>query len=86
VAIEVNEAHPEGIARLPQDLQAAASGSVVAADPSRRLTLRAWLAFASLRSSIGAEAAAQAVFRSRAGDVLDALKIAAGSLRTEAPL
>ena len=86
VAIEVSEAHPEGIAQLPQDLQAAAKGSVVATDSSRRLTLRAWLAFASLRSSIGAEAAAEAVFRSRAGDVLDALRIAAGTARTEASL
>jgi len=83
VAIEVNEAHPAGIAQLPHDLQAAAKGSVVVSDPARRLTLRAWLAFASLRTSIGAEAAAQAVFRSRAGDVLDALRIASASLRTE---
>ncbi len=84
VAIEIKEAHPAGIAMLPHDLQAAARGSVVASDPSRRLTLRAWLAFASLRASIGAEAAAQAVFRSRAGDVLDALRIASPTLRAEA--
>lgn len=83
VAIEVTEAHPEGIGQLPQDLQAAAMGSVVASDPARRLTLRAWLAFASLRAQIGAEAAAQAVFSSRAGDVLDALRIAKGTNQTE---
>jgi hypothetical protein len=81
VCIEINEAHPAGIAQLPDDLRAAAKGSVVASDPARRLTLRAWLAFASLRASIGAEAAAQAVFRSRAADVLDALRIASTSLR-----
>jgi MoxR-like ATPase len=79
VCIEITEAHPNGIASLPQDLQAAAKGSVVAADPSRRVTLRAWLAFASLRSQIGSEAAAQAVFSARANDVLDALRIAATS-------
>ena len=78
VCIAITEAHPNGIASLPQDLQAAAKGSVVATDPSRRLTLRAWLAFATLRERIGAEAAAQAVFQQRAGDVLDALTIAAG--------
>jgi MoxR-like ATPase len=78
VSIEITEAHPNGIASLPQDLQAAAKGSVVAADPNRRLTLRAWLAFATLRERIGPEAAAQAVFQQRAGDVLDALTIAAG--------
>ena len=77
VCIEITEAHPAGIASLPQDLQAAAKGSVVATDPSRRLTLRAWLAFAALRSKVGAELAAQAVFAARAKDVLDALKIAA---------
>jgi len=76
VCIEINEAHPQGIATLPQDLQAAAKGSVVATDPARRLTLRTWLAFADLRTRIGADAAAQAVFNSRAADVLDALKIA----------
>ena len=76
VCIEVNVAHPNGIAKLPQDLQPAAKGSVVASDPARRLTLRAWFAFASLRSKIGAEMAAQAVFQNRAKDVLDALRIA----------
>jgi len=76
VCIEITEAHPNGIASLPQDLQAAAKGSVVASDPNRRVTLRAWLAFASLRTRIGAEAAAQAVFATRANDVLDALRIA----------
>jgi MoxR-like ATPase len=76
VAIEINEAHPKGIATLPVDLQNAAKGSVVASDPSRRLTLRAWMAFANLRTRIGAELAAQAVFQARAADVLDALRIA----------
>jgi hypothetical protein len=77
VCIEITDAHPNGIGSLPQDLQAAASGSVCAVDPDRRITLRAWLAFASLRNRIGSEAAAKAVFRSRGQDILDALKIAA---------
>lgn len=76
VCIEINEAHPQGINGLPQDLQKAAQGTVVAADPARRLTLRAWFAFAALRTRIGADAAAVAVFASRAKDVLDALRIA----------
>lgn len=78
VRVEIQEAHPAGIACLPQDLQAAAKGSVCAADPSRRVTLRAWLAFASLRNRLGPEVAAKAVFQGRGNDVLDALKIAAG--------
>jgi MoxR-like ATPase len=76
VCIEINEAHPQGLASLPQDLQLAAKGTVVASDPARRITLRSWLAFASLRNRIGADAAAAAVFQSRAKDILDALKIA----------
>jgi len=79
VAIEITEAHPDGIASLPQDLQKAAKGSVVASDPERRLTLRAWNAFASLRNKIGAEAAAQACFASRSADILAALKMAQAS-------
>lgn len=78
VCIEVNEAHPAGIASLPQDLQAAARGSVLATEPERRLTLRAWMAFASLRNLLGPEVAAQAVFNKRAADVLDALRVAGG--------
>jgi len=79
VAIPIAEAHPAAIGALPQDLQNAAKGTVVASDPARRLTLRSWLAFASLRTAIGDEAAAQAVFNSRATDVLDALRIAQAS-------
>jgi MoxR-like ATPase len=76
VCIEITEAHPDGLKRLPQDLQLAAAGTVTAEDPNRRVSLRSWLAFASLRNRIGADAAAQAVFQKRSHDVLDALKIA----------
>jgi hypothetical protein len=77
VCVEVNEAHPQGISSLPEDLQAAAQGTVISSDPARRLTLRAWKCFATLRKEIGPEMAARAVFQSRASDVLDALRIAA---------
>jgi len=76
--LEINEAHGEAIKSLPADLQQAAAGSIVA-DPARRITLRAWKCFADLRDKIGAEAAALAVFNSRAGDILDGLKIAKGA-------
>lgn len=79
VAIEIKEAHPQGIESLPHDLQKAAKGSCVATDPARRLTLRAWSAFASLRAKIGSDAAAQAVFANRAADILAALKMAQAS-------
>lgn len=78
VAIEIVDPHPEGVQALPPDLQAAANGTCGLADASRRITLRAWTCFASLRDRIGPERAADAVFGRRAKDVLDALKIAAG--------
>lgn len=77
VSLEIKTVHPEGIKSLPEDLQQAASGSGTA-EPCRRISLRSWKCFADLRGQIGDEAAAQAVFNSRAGDVLDGLKIAAG--------
>ena len=80
VCIEINDAHPEGLACLPQDLQPAAKGTVLAKDPERRVTLRSWLAFASLRERVGPDAAAAAVFQARGKDIIDALQIAgAGS-------
>jgi MoxR-like ATPase len=76
-AIEIVEPHPNGIAALPSDLQAAARGSVCATAAERRVTLRAWLAFAKYRELIGVEEAAFTVFGSRAADILNSLKIAA---------
>jgi MoxR-like ATPase len=75
-AIEIVEPHPNGIASLPSDLQDAARGSVCAAASERRVTLRAWLAFAKYRDSLGAEQAAFTVFGARGTDILNSLKIA----------
>lgn len=77
VAVHIQEAHPDAIDSLPEDLRQAAKGTV-AAPGDRRITLRAWLAFAGLREKVGMETAAQAVFGTdRAGDVLASLKIGA---------
>ena len=75
VTIEVDAVHPSAVTTLPEDLQKAALGSALA-DSDRRISIRAWQCFASLRASIGAEAAAAAIFAKRAKDVLDSLKIA----------
>jgi MoxR-like ATPase len=75
VTIEVDAVHPIALETLPHDLRNAALGSALA-DSERRIGIRAWQCFASLRSSIGAEAAAAAIFAKRAKDVLDSLKIA----------
>lgn len=82
VCVEINEAHPQGLESLPQDLQAAARGTVLAKDPSRRVTLRSWLAFASLRERVGPDAAAAAVFQARGKDIIDALQIASAGSST----
>ena len=82
VCVEINDAHPQGLASLPQDLQTAARGTVLAKDPSRRVTLRSWLAFASLRERVGPDAAAAAVFQARWKDIIDSLQIASAGSST----
>lgn len=76
-AIEINEPHPAGVARLPADLQQIARNTVCCSQPERRLSLRQWLAFAQLRGDIGAQDAATVIFGHKAAEVLTALTIAA---------
>lgn len=74
-AIEIEEPHPAAIDALPEDLRNAARGTVSAVGGDR-ITLRSWLAFASLRSTLGAETAAQGLFGERWQAVLDSLTAA----------
>jgi MoxR-like ATPase len=76
-ALEINEPHPNGLARLPADLQHVAKNTVCCEQPERRISLRQWLAFADLRRDIGLEDAAQVIFQRRADEVTAALRIAA---------
>lgn len=76
VAIEVTEPNPHAIAALPDDLQNAAKGSCVHPDHKLRINLRSWFEFAHLRTAIGAENAAIAVFGVRAKDIVASLAIA----------
>jgi hypothetical protein len=79
VRVEIDTPHPKGVDSLPEDLRDAARGTVTAQEPERRITLRAWLAFAALRVRADEECAALAVFgRERAADVLQSLRLAAG--------
>lgn len=78
VRLRIEEIHPNAIARLPKDLQSAAQatgGGDVEAE--RRLTIRAWLEFANLRTKIGPDMAAAAVFGARAKDILEAVHLRA---------
>lgn len=76
VCIEVDAVHPSALETLPHDLRNAALGSALA-ESDRRISIRAWQCFAALRSAIGDEHAAAAVFAQRAKDILNSLKIAA---------
>jgi MoxR-like ATPase len=74
VAVYVGTPHPDAIASLPDDLQAAAANSAGAdQDEDRPATLRRFKAYAQLRETVGQDAAAAAVFAHRAEDVLAAI-------------
>jgi MoxR-like ATPase len=74
--MEIDKPHPDAITALPADLQDAARGTVCAESAERRITLRAWLAFGSMRGVVGEEVAAAIHFgRDRAADILQALRI-----------
>lgn len=77
VAVYCGTPHPDAIAALPEDLQAAARNSSGRDEGDRPATLRRWKAYAQLRDVIDPDAAARAVFAHRAGEVADALKLQA---------
>ena len=82
VTIEVTAPNPEAIKALPEDLQEAAKNGALISDPSRKLSIRAWLEFNNLRlafsdsdkpTATSTKTAAKAVFGDRATEVLRAL-------------
>lgn len=77
IALEVNAVHPGALQALNPDIQKAARDTV-ALPAERRISIRAWQAFGQLRPALGEELATRVVFGQRAGDVLDALKLARG--------
>lgn len=72
---EIKSPHPDAVRALPEDLRGAARKTVALTGP-RRIGIRPWKAFAHLRDHLGEEAAAEAVFGPRAGDVMDGLRLA----------
>lgn len=74
ITIHVKTPNPDAIAALPEYLRAAAQSSA-AAEPARRLSLRAWFEFEALSDKVGHEIAAQAIFQKRAQDILNGLKL-----------
>jgi DNA polymerase III delta prime subunit len=73
----VSDTNPDAINALPEDLRVAAKRTAVG-DDDRRIGLRRWKAFATLREKVGEDVAGRAVFGSRHGDIVDALRLARG--------
>jgi MoxR-like ATPase len=84
VAIHIDKLHPDAVKQLPDDVQKAAERTALIENQERRISVRAWYAFAQLRQQLrrihGVEEAqrlaALAVFNQRAQDAIDALSIA----------
>lgn len=75
VHVEVKEVSPGAIAVLPDDLKKVAKDTAMLGE-GRRVSVRAWMEFARLREKIGEDMSAQAIFGDRAGDCINALKLA----------
>lgn len=73
----VRETNPAAIQALPEDLRESAKRTAVG-DDERRIGLRRWKAFAELREHVDESTAGRAVFGSRHGDILDALRLSRG--------
>jgi MoxR-like ATPase len=75
VALEINEVHPEAIGRLPADLQRAAKNTALSPDPERKISVRLWFEFSSLREKLKDEnMAAKACFGPKAAEVMKVLE------------
>lgn len=75
VKIRINAPHPDALARLSRDLRGIAT-RMADAGP-RRISLRTFMAFDSLRANMPMERAAKLVFGDRASSILDAMTIEA---------
>jgi hypothetical protein len=83
VTIEVINVNPEAIEALPEDLRVPARESALVANEDRRLSIRMWMEFASLRPKLnskyrskdkGTKVAAKAIFGERWEEALRAVK------------
>ena len=81
VTIEVMDVNPEAIEALDEDLRIPAREGALVPNEERRLSIRQWMEFASLRLKLaprggntGTEVAAKAVFGNRWAEALRAIK------------
>ena len=83
VCINIDKVHPDAVKQLPEDVRQAAERTALIDNEERRVSVRAWYAFAHLRQKLlklypqeeAQKLAAEAVFSTRAQDALDALVI-----------
>ncbi len=73
VCIRIDQPHPSALLRLPEDLRGYALRMADQGD--ERISLRSFMAFAKLRETLEEIVAAHLVFRERAVEVMNAIKI-----------
>lgn len=73
IKIRINEPHPDALLRLSPELRNFAVAMADAGD--RRISLRAFLAYDTLRKKIGNERSAVLTFGNRAESILDAIRV-----------
>lgn len=73
VRIRINQPHPNALKRLSRDLREVAVNYADAGE--QRISLRTFMAFDSLRKSMGDERAGRIVFGHRADGIVDALRV-----------
>ena len=73
VAIRINQPHPNALLKLSEDLRGYAVRMADAGE--RRISLRTFYAFDSLRKQLGDEKASKIVFRDLAQSFMDAIAL-----------
>jgi MoxR-like ATPase len=74
VAVRINTPHPDALTMLSPDLRGAAAASADA-DKDRRFSIRAFMAFDTLRKTVSVEKAARLTFGKHYQSVLDAILV-----------
>ncbi len=76
VRVPIEEVHPDAVKILPEHLRNIAVNSSTITEKTRRISIRAWHAYAKLSETTGdAELSAKCIFGDRWKELVDALKI-----------
>lgn len=77
VTINIDQVNPQALLALPQDLRKAAENTIML-DEYRRVDMRQWLSYATLREEVDPEMAMQACFGNQAYEIFNALTMVEG--------